>query len=118
MTSITEISSGSTGNVEIYAKWLWSGSDPVDGDGNTYTTIQIGNQVWTVENLRTTSYANGTGIPHVTCESEWQDLSDPAYCWYDNDSGQGYGALYNWWMVETNSQNIAPADWRVPTDQD
>ncbi len=94
-----------------------------DGDGNVYTTVQIGSQVWTVENLRTTRYADGTPIPHVSNNSEWRDLSTPAYCYYGNttnaDSIAKSGALYNYYAVaDTNSKSIAPAGWRVPTDGD
>ena len=91
----------------------------IDPDKNVYTTVQIGTQVWTVENLRTTKYADGTAIPHVTDNREWGVLSSPAYSWYNNDPGQGYGALYNWWVVDTlNEHKIAPEGWKVPTDAD
>jgi uncharacterized protein (TIGR02145 family)/uncharacterized repeat protein (TIGR02543 family) len=115
-TQITTIPAGSTGNIEVHAKWSWNGPDPLDGNGNSYTTVQIGNQVWTIENLRTTKYADGTPIPHVTDSSDWVGLSTPAYCWYNNDSLQGYGVFYNWWVVDTlNEHKIAPEGWRVPT---
>ena len=90
-----------------------------DGDGNEYTTVVIGNQLWTVENLRSTKYADGTDIPNVTNNATWNGLSTPAYCWYNNDPAQGYGALYNWWVVDpANPKQIAPEGWRVPTDAD
>jgi hypothetical protein len=42
-----------------------------DIDGNTYQTIKIGNQWWTMENLRVAHYQNGDAIPEVTGNSEW-----------------------------------------------
>ncbi len=87
----------------MYARWGLK-----DGDNNVYTTVQIGNQVWTVENLRTTRYADSTAIPNVTGNSEWEALSTPAYCWYNNDLDQGYGALYNRWVVGTLNAKKQP----------
>ena len=94
-----------------------------DPDGNIYTTVQIGNQIWTVENWRSTKYADGTCIPHVPGVSEWKSLSSPAYCYYNNttdsDSVERFGALYNWYVVDPeNPHSIAPEGWRVPTNED
>jgi uncharacterized protein (TIGR02145 family) len=89
-----------------------------DIDGNVYTTVKIGNQVWTVENLRTTKYNDGTPIPLVTDSAAWKALTTPGYCYYDNtthaDSIKKYGALYNWYAVDT--KKLAPKGWHVPTD--
>jgi uncharacterized protein (TIGR02145 family) len=90
-----------------------------DADGNTYSVIKIGDQFWTVENLRTTKYNDSSDIPNVTEDSVWEDLSTGAYCYYDNDSAANadkYGALYNWYAVNTGK--LAPDGWRVPTDDD
>jgi len=88
-----------------------------DIDGNTYQTVQIGNQTWMAENLRVTHYRDGTAIPNVTDNTAWENLSTGAYCYYDNYSSNGdiYGALYNWFAV-ANDHNIAPEGWHVPTD--
>ena len=119
-TEITQIPLGSTGSVTLYAKWRWNGPDPQDGNGNTYTTVQIGNQVWTVENLRTTRYTDGTEIAGPSFPNDhWGGLAIPAYCWYQNDSTRGYGPLYNWWVVNPdNPKSVAPDGWRVPADED
>ena len=93
-------------------------SSVIDIDGNVYTTVKIGNQVWTVENLRTTKYNDGTPIPLVTDNTAWGKLTTPGYCYYDNtthaDSIKKYGALYNWYAVDT--KKLAPKGWHVPTD--
>jgi len=56
-----------------------------DYDNNTYHTVQIGTQVWLVENLAVTHYNNGDIIPEVTDQSSWASLSTGALCAYNND---------------------------------
>ena len=91
----------------------------IDIDSNTYHTITIGNQVWMVENFKATRYNDGTLIPKVESDEEWDTLTCGAYCWYDNDmlkNKDTYGALYNWRAVETGK--LCPIGWHVPTDLD
>jgi uncharacterized protein (TIGR02145 family) len=87
-----------------------------DIDGNVYHAIRIGNQVWTVENLRVTKYNDGSAIPLVTDSAAWAALTTPGYCYYKNttniDSIKKFGALYNWYVVKTNK--LAPTGWHVP----
>jgi len=87
-----------------------------DYDGNVYTTIQIGSQTWTVENLKTTHYRDGFSIPNVTDNAAWAALSTGAYCNYNNDGANvdTYGRLYNWYAVN-DAHNLAPAGWHVPS---
>jgi uncharacterized protein (TIGR02145 family) len=88
-----------------------------DTDGNVYGTVKIGNQVWMTENLRTTKYNDDSNIPLVTDGTAWSNLDTSGYCWYNNDStanAQTYGALYNWYTVNTNK--LCPTGWHVPTD--
>jgi len=87
-----------------------------DIDNNTYHTVTIGTQTWMVENLRVTHYNDGTNIPNVT-DNTWTALTTGAYCWYENDYeayGKIYGALYNWYAVNTGK--LAPVGWHVPSD--
>jgi len=89
-----------------------------DSDGNVYTYVTIGTQVWMAENLKTTLYSDGTLIPNVTDEYEWDNLSTPAYCWYDNDEVNKavYGALYN--LHAVNTGKLCPEGWHVPADKE
>ena len=87
-----------------------------DYDGNTYATVEIGDQCWMMENLKVTHYRNGDPIPNVTDNGEWSTLSTGAYCDYGNDPGnvETYGRLYNGYAV-LDSRNIAPKGWHVPS---
>ena len=90
-----------------------------DLDGNYYNTITIGNQVWMAENLKTTLYSDGTAIPNVIDNSTWGVVNSAAYCWYSNDASSyknAYGALYNWWAVNTGK--LAPIGWHIPTSDE
>ncbi|MFA4907748.1 MAG: fibrobacter succinogenes major paralogous domain-containing protein [archaeon] len=88
-----------------------------DIDGNFYTAIVIGTQVWMVENLKVTHYRNGDEIQNIIDNSTWENLTTSAYCNYGNDinNADTYGRLYNWYAV-TDNRNIAPTGWHVPTD--
>ena len=89
----------------------------IDTDGNEYTTVTFGTQTWMAENLKTTKYNDGTSIPNVTSNSTWANLSSPSYCWYNIDVANNknkYGALYNWYVVNTGK--LCPLNWHVPTD--
>jgi uncharacterized protein (TIGR02145 family) len=88
-----------------------------DFDGNVYHPVTIGTQVWMVENLKVTHYRNGDPVTNVTVDQEWFTLTVPAYCDYENNTGNGalYGRLYNFFAA-ADSRNIAPEGWHVPTD--
>jgi uncharacterized protein (TIGR02145 family) len=87
-----------------------------DRDGNVYKTFVIGTQTWMAENLKTTKFNDGTPIPLITDTTTWSNLTTPAYCWYKNDPfyKNPYGALYNWYTVNTGK--LCPTDWHVPSD--
>ncbi len=90
-----------------------------DIDGNIYNTVQIGTQCWMKENLKTTTYQNGTPIPNVTGTFAWQALTSGAYVWFDNDISWKdlYGALYNWYAT-VDANGICPTGWHVPTNNE
>ncbi len=91
-----------------------------DYDGNVYRTVQIGTQVWMVENLRVTHYRDGTPIPNVFDDDEWPLATDGAYCMFENDSigyKSTYGVLYNFYAVD-NSRGLCPDGWHVPSESE
>ena len=111
-----------------------------DIDGNIYNTVLIGAQCWSKENLRVRRYNNGTVIPFDNIggsggsSSTWQNLTIGAHTIYAHDSTTTpsnrtkYGYLYNWYaakgiyttgtMTSTDTLNICPEGWHVPTDAD
>ena len=90
-----------------------------DIDGNLYHAMTIGSQTWTIENLKTTKYNDGTSIPLIE-GNEWNGLTSPAYYNYGNNTDGSmidlYGRLYNWMAVNTGK--LCPPGWHVPTDQE
>jgi uncharacterized protein (TIGR02145 family) len=90
-----------------------------DADGNIYKAVTIGTQVWMAENLKTTRYSDGSGIPLVTDNAEWKMLATPGYCWFWNNKtiyGDIFGALYNSHAMQTGK--LCPQGWRVPFETD
>ncbi len=90
-----------------------------DIDGNVYSTVNIGTQTWTVENLRVSRYANGDPVPNVTAGNDWINLTSGAWCWFYNDSQYEdvYGKLYNCYVVN-DPRALCPAGWHVPADNE
>ena len=76
-----------------------------DANGNTYSTVLIGEQCWTKSNLRTTKYADGTTIANTAYHI------DPA------SYNPAYGYLYTWEVV-SNTAGLCPTGWHVSTKED
>jgi len=88
-----------------------------DVEQNTYPTVQIGDQCWLRENLRTSSYRNGDEIPVIEEDSLWLSTSAGAFSFYTNDPDQDTleGVLYNHFAISDN-RGLCPTGWHVPTD--
>ncbi len=90
-----------------------------DIEGNQYPTVQIGDQIWMAENLKTTTYNDGSAIPNETDNDAWSELTTDAYSWWENDTEEAnddWGAYYNYFAVETGK--LAPEGWHVATEED
>lgn len=92
-----------------------------DSEGNTYRTVKIGKQRWMAENLRATTYTDGTAIPLTEVASGWAALKTPGYCWYDNYPElyrSTYGAIYNFYALDTETngnKSLCPEGWHIPS---
>ena len=109
---------------------IWMCGDLVNYHGYDYATVQIGDQCWFAENLRTEHYANGDSIPANLSGSEWDDATFGAVAVYGEGSSfcfnepcdevvnlQDYGRLYNWYAVD-DARGLCPSGWHVPTDDE
>ena len=106
------------------------GHGALDIDGNQYSSVYIGAQEWTVENLRVTKYNNGDEIVTGLSNADWSNTVDGeigAYTVYPHDNVDGidseeemiqhYGKLYNWFAA-VDERGLCPEGWRVPSDED
>ena len=79
-----------------------------DIDGYVYKTVQIGNQCWMRENMRTTHAADGSSIP-------MDKFSDTKACRYAPDDNtanvSSYGYLYNF----PAARKVCPKGWHLPS---
>jgi uncharacterized protein (TIGR02145 family) len=131
VSSLSGLAAGTTYHVRAYATnsagtaygadmicTSYSGS-VTDEEGNDYYTIAIGVQLWMAENLKTTRYSNGDLIGTTTPATlDITKEATPKYQWAqdgDESNVAVYGRLYTWDAV-TDSRNVCPTGWHVPTD--
>ena len=109
--------------------------DVVAYQGYEYATVQIGDQCWFAENLRSEHYQNGDAIPSNLSDNEWKFTSSGAVAVYGEDSGgcdswspdidacdpiqslNEFGRLYNGYAVN-DARGLCPSGWHVPTDSE
>jgi uncharacterized protein (TIGR02145 family) len=111
-----------------------------DIDGNMYEVRKVGDQFWTVENVRTTTYNDGMPMIDGTVSNDWvaaDQAGAGAYCWLNNvasatfkfddvdtynnipanrKTAYTHGRFYN--AHAASNPKFAPAGWRVPTEDD
>lgn len=91
--------------------------DKIAHQGETYKTIQIGEQCWMRENLKATKYRNETPITNFETNSRWSNDTMGAYSCYQNlkENCSTYGALYNWYAI-SNPVGLCPEGWSIPSN--
>ena len=114
------------------------GEDPTDSDDNTsdefqscgdsltynnykYPTVEIGNDCWFAENLRTETDSTGATIPSGLSDTEWENATGAAFSVLDEGGNEEatnretYGLLYNWYAVDAG---LCPSGWHVATQSE
>ena len=113
----------------------WQCGDPLDYQGYDYETVQIGEQCWFAENLRSENYRNGDTIPENLSDIEWGNTTSGAVavigegtsdCNAYSPDGDAcdefwslneYGRLYNWFAVD-DTRGLCPSGWHVSSDDE
>lgn len=54
-------------------------------DGEIYSTVKIGSQVWMSQNSKETKFRDGSNIPIITDNTTWAALTTAGMCSYNND---------------------------------
>ena len=109
----------------------WGNTQITDYDGNTYSTVRIGEQIWMAENLKTTHYSNGTPLVDGTGVTEISgDYTTKYWFVYDDnpDNKSAYGLLYTWAAAMNGAsgsaenpsgvQGVCPTGWHLPSDNE
>ena len=88
-------------------------------ESTAQSTVKIGNQTWTTQNLDVSKYRNGDDIPHVQDANTWSKLTSGAWCYYENvdSNGATYGKLYNLYAV-LDPRGLAPQGFHIPSDKE
>jgi len=113
----------------------WTCGDPVSYHGYDYATVQIGEQCWFAENLRSELYRTGAPIPTLSSPEVWNATTIGARtrfgewgteCDHDVEAFNAcnpelalieFGYLYNWLAVD-DVRALCPTDWHVPTESE
>ncbi|MDA0940035.1 MAG: fibrobacter succinogenes major paralogous domain-containing protein [Bacteroidetes bacterium] len=106
----------------------WTCGCPVEYNGYSYSTVQIGDQCWFAENLRTELYANGDSIAQNWELQDWDFCADhgigyttshteiPDDEWpypYATNPVDEFGLFYNWYAA-VDDRHVCPSGWHLP----
>ena len=100
------------------------GDDFTDQSGNSFNSTNTGDLTWSTSNASNTTYRDGTPIPQITNEVDWNTATTGAWCYlHFDESNASYGKLYNWYAVvgandadpNTIPKIFGPSGWHVPS---
>ena len=113
----------------------WQCGDSLFYWGDFYATVEIDNQCWFAENLRSLYYSNGSSIQSDVSSSTWSSLVTGAAAIYGDGNGsctastsvqnacdlawslENFGRLYNWYAV-ADERALCPVGWHVPSKEE
>lgn len=121
------------GGNTVYSEEVVLNAPITDVNGNVYSMVKIGTQVWMGENLKATKYRDGTPIPYGKTSGDWGANSSTeagVYCWVNalepdevwtadtrnqiaDKTARNYGAIYCGY-VPYNKKGICPLGWHLP----
>ena len=81
-----------------------------DFEGNTYKTIEIGNQTWMAEDLKSTKYNDGSQIHLITSNSQWESNLDGAFSWYNNEPDDSTVYITGMSLIQTMVKTFVRMD--------
>lgn len=82
----------------------------IDASGNIYGMVKIGTQIWSISNLKTTTYNDGTSIPEVQDNTDWANDASGAYCSYNNEPLETYSDDYVLPIMQISEDAIVCSD--------
>jgi len=118
-----ETITGDNGDINLHDGFYFPNAVQ-DYDGNWYSAVVIGKQVWLAKNLYTTHFMDGTPITDKTSASSPYDTSIPCYYHHTNNGFPAYsninvGLLYNYEAANSSSSyKLLPSKWKLPSISD
>jgi uncharacterized protein (TIGR02145 family) len=90
-----------------------------DYDGNLYSNLEFGNQIWTNKNLIVKHYKNGDPIPFIEDREEWASTTSGAWTYYFNneENFEKFGIIYNGYALK-DSRGLFPDGYKVPSSDE
>ena len=110
----TKASTGWISTINYTKELPCPGTPTVYYAGQTYTTVQIGNQCWLKENIN-------AGVMIPSNQNQTNNGVIEKYCYNDDSTNcSAYGGLYQWneamqYSTAERTQGICPGGWHIPT---
>ncbi|MBD8489485.1 fibrobacter succinogenes major paralogous domain-containing protein [Echinicola sp. CAU 1574] len=92
-----------------------------DADGNEYKVVKIGEQYWMAENLRNTTYCDGTPLETITALKGNFPLGfnqKPDFVISRKDPYTLENNYFYSYEVAKSEKNICPCNWHISSDED